>query len=148
MARRRKARRWTSWSERELPHYQNDCQCLMPLFVVACARLLQYEANFADPEVPTSDVWLAIAYGEPEGPGQRYVNTFWKFEGEVGTAKACADCQVDIKAFAAAHGGSQFMPDYFVDGLKECIGDGDPESESVWKPMLERVLLRRPGVPR
>ncbi len=40
------------------------------------------------------------------------------------------------------------MPDYFVDGLKECIGDGDPESESVWKPMLERVLLRRPGVPR
>src|SRR3989449_10665260 len=71
MARRGKNRRWTSWSERELPHYQNDCQCLMPLFVVACARLLQYEANFADPEVPTSDVWLAIAYGEPEGPGQR-----------------------------------------------------------------------------
>ena len=82
----------------------------------------------------------------PIGQGQRYVNTFWKFEGEVGTAKACADCQVDIKAFAAAHGGSQFMPDYFVDVLKECIWDGDPESESVWKPMLERV--RRPGVPR
>src|SRR2546430_12062878 len=119
MARRGKARRWTSWSERELPHYQNDCQCLMPLFVVACARLLQYEANFADPEVPTSDVWLAIAYGEPEGPGQRYVNTFWKFEGEVGTAKACADCQVDIDRKSTRLNSSHSQISYAVFCLKK-----------------------------
>ncbi len=46
---------------RRVHNHGIDPSCLMPLFVVACARLLQYEANFADPEVPTSDVWLAIA---------------------------------------------------------------------------------------
>ena len=44
--------------------------------------------------------------------------------------------------FIDAHDGMTPTPSYFLPLLKECIAEGDEESEHRWKPMLDAIRTR------
>jgi hypothetical protein len=74
-------------------------------------------------------------------PGARYLSHFSMFEGDYTYNKMCLLCRDDRKTFSDDHGIGP-TPGYFPRLLADCIADGDEESESKWKPMLERVQAR------
>lgn len=75
-------------------------------------------------------------------PGTRYTVHFSKYDGETTSEKLCAQCRDSRQDFADAHGGMLPLPSYFPTLLRECIAEGDEESERRWKPMLEALTLR------
>lgn len=80
------------------------------------------------------------------GKGQSYSTHFSVFEGDATYEKICAACFVDRKEFGAAH-GMLCTPGSFENFLRDCIADGDEESERKWKPMLERLEARKAAKP-
>ena len=113
-----------------------------------------------DIDLEPCDVWSEVertarkahrcsACGGPIRSGERYTVHFSKYEGEVCSAKMCVACGAARQEFAEAHGSdygsaSLCQPPALVGFLRDCIADGDDESETRWKPMLTAILARRP----
>jgi hypothetical protein len=74
--------------------------------------------------------------------GETYTVHFSVHDGGTNSNKICSPCVNDRKAFSDAHGGWLWVPDYFPRALKDCIVDGDPESEKTWQPMLDAIRER------
>lgn len=83
--------------------------------------------------------------GGPIAPGSRYVDHFSKIDGEAYSEKLCADCKGARAEFCDAHGAGVCNPSYFPRLLSECVFDGDPESDTRWRPMLTALQARRGG---
>ena len=108
-------------------------------------------------ELEPCEVWSRTAHtarkeyrceccGAKITPGARYHRTFSVFDGQVDTSRNCVECEADMQAFGAAHDGVLSQPDYFVEMLRDCIDNGDEESERQWKPMLAAIIQRRASV--
>ncbi len=80
----------------------------------------------------------------PIHPGERYLVHFSIFEqgDEPKSEKCCAWCRDARGAFSHAHDEMLPLPSYFPTLLRDCIADGDPASESQWKPMLSALEAR------
>ena len=76
--------------------------------------------------------------------GEQYVSLFTIFEGDAARERCCQACDAAIEEFAEAHEGTRSNPSYFQDMLRECMDEGDEESETRWKPMLAAIQARRP----
>lgn len=82
------------------------------------------------------------ACGFSISPGGHYTEHFSVFEGDRFTEKICAACHTDRQEFFDAHGGGSCVPSGFPWLLKDCIAEGDEESETIWEPMLSRIMVR------
>jgi hypothetical protein len=80
-------------------------------------------------------------------PGELYIDHFSLDENGPCTAKVCSDCRQAQDIFAAAHedeyGPSYIQPPGFATLLSDCIAEGDEESETRWRPMLNAINARR-----
>jgi hypothetical protein len=74
--------------------------------------------------------------------GEMYISHFSKFEGDVCKSALCFECMNDRNEFSKAHDGYIPHPDSFDHTLRECIAEGDEESEKQWQPMLDKILVR------
>lgn len=79
-------------------------------------------------------------------PGEKYLRHFSVFDGEATDEASCLDCNADRRAFGSAEGHFIPSPGYFVEALQSCISDGDDESDTKWRPMLDRIEARSPRV--
>lgn len=57
--------------------------------------------------------------------------------------KMCSWCKAMRDEFSAAHEGMMPLPSGFAETLVQCIAEGDEESETVWRPMLNEINERR-----
>jgi hypothetical protein len=75
--------------------------------------------------------------------GETYLVHFSIFERRPTSEKCCGECEADRKAFADAHGGTLCTPSFLLEMLRECVGE-EPESEETWRPVIDRIVARRP----
>ena len=74
--------------------------------------------------------------------GALYTVHFSVQDGEAVPEQLCGACADARGAFARAHGEVVPTPSYFPTLLWECIAEGDPESETRWRPMLDAIRAR------
>ena len=77
--------------------------------------------------------------------GEQYTDHYSMGDGP-SRGKLCAECLRDRDSFAAAHENLTATPDGFESLLQGCIADGDPESERVWQPVLDRITESREAI--
>lgn len=80
----------------------------------------------------------------PIAPGERYLVHFSVLDGDTTSEKCCLACNAARLEFGNAH-DSIPTPQYFPVLLADCIAEGDEESETRWKPMLQAIEARRPA---
>jgi hypothetical protein len=73
--------------------------------------------------------------------GECYMTHFSIFEGETTSEKCCNDCEEDRQVFADAHEGTLCSPGWLENLLRDCISDGDDDTDP-WKLMLGRIKSR------
>ncbi len=73
---------------------------------------------------------------------EKYIAHFSKFEGTCSYEKICAACDLSRVEFADHHGTGKPAPSYFHIILRECISDGDEDSDQKWAPMLAALQKR------
>ena len=108
---------------------------------------LEYETNVIWIETPRTarKAHQCSACGGSILPRERYLHHFSKqyVDDPVEAGKVCSVCWADRAEFGEAHGGSIPNPAGFERVLKDCIAEGDEESETRWKPMLQALRARR-----
>jgi hypothetical protein len=77
--------------------------------------------------------------------GERYMVHFSVYDGNPCQEKLCTGCEADREKFGKAHGGFTCTPSDFPYRLSECISEGDAESKTIWRPMLEAIQARAGG---
>lgn len=75
--------------------------------------------------------------------GERYLNHFSVIGGDPYQEKMCLPCRDARNEFSGAHSFGAVNPGGFPDLLRDCIAEGEKESEERWTPMLEAMGARR-----
>jgi hypothetical protein len=78
----------------------------------------------------------------PIAPGDTYLVHFSVYDGAITSDKCCGRCEEARGEFGDAHESMIPTPSYFPYLLADCIAEGDEESETKWRPMLEAILAR------
>ena len=74
---------------------------------------------------------------------ERYVVHFSVYAGSAVSGKLCHQCKAIRASFSDAHEGMIPLPSALASTLEECIAEGDGESETRWRPMLNEIMEMR-----